>query len=95
MLSLNALRDSTHVIISSQLENETVRKAACGPIRANLFSMVHRLGVMSVDPWHFVAALYASTGSASTSLVGVPRNRCQPSRLADDWKGASRLRHGG
>lgn len=24
-----------------------------------------------------------------------PQNRCQPSRLADSWKGASRLRHGG
>ncbi|KAG7190478.1 hypothetical protein KM043_006581 [Ampulex compressa] len=24
-----------------------------------------------------------------------PQNRCQPSRLADGWKGASRLRHGG
>lgn len=48
----------THVstIISSQLENETVRKAARGPIRANSISAVYRIGVMMMDPWHFVAA---------------------------------------
>lgn len=87
MLSLNAFRDSTHVIISSQLEDEIVRKATCGPIRANLFSMVHRLGVMSVDPWHFVAALYASTDSASTSLVGVPARGTDANRHGSPMAG--------
>lgn len=74
-------------IISGQLEDETVWKAARGPIRAKSFSTVYRIGVMAMDPWHFAAALYAYTGAASTGLVGVPARGTDANRHGSPMAG--------
>lgn len=45
------------------------------------------IGVMAMDPWHFVAALYAYTGAASTGLVGVPARGTDANRHGSPMAG--------